>query len=226
VAHKEKTAAIRGQTAGKHRDISNDALSSDGLVELLRDAMGLAWTHAREGAGCYVFHSDARRVEFEGAMAACGWHVAQNLVWVKDAFVLGTMDYHSQHEPVFYGWKPGGRHAWYGGRKRSALVVDQEPDLDTLERDELVSLLRERYGSRTTSATTGRGVPTSIPHEAGRAPLAAHRERTKEGCARLRSFWVPGRRSSRGRQGRIFLLRRRLEPLRGRGGAACRPGRF
>ena len=145
VARKEKTAAIRGQTAGKHRDISNDALSSDGLSQLLRDALGRAWTHAREGAGCYVFHSDARRVEFEGAMAACGWHVAQNLVWVKDRFVLGMMDYHSQHEPVLYGWKPGGRHAWYGGRKRSALVADREPDLDTLDRDELVALLREIY---------------------------------------------------------------------------------
>ena len=149
VANKEKTAAIRGQSSGKHRAIANDALSSDGLTELLQDALGLSWVNAHEGAGCYVFHSDARRVEFEGAMSACGWHVAQNLVWVKDAFVLGMMDYHSQHEPVLYGWKPGGRHAWYGGRKRTAIIADQQPDFDAMDRGELVTLLQELYETST-----------------------------------------------------------------------------
>ena len=145
VGSKRKLESLRNHALPKHQDIAGDGLSSDGLVELLRDALGLSWTHAREGAGCYVFHSEPRRVEFESAMLACGWHVAQNLVWVKDSFVLGVMDYHSQHEPVLYGWKPGGRHAWYGGRKRSALVADQQPDLDALDRDELVALLRGIY---------------------------------------------------------------------------------
>ena len=135
----------------------------DGLVELLRDALGLSWTHAREGAGCYVFHSDARRVEFEGAMGACGWHVAQNLVWVKDAFVLGMMDYHSQHEPVLYGWKPGGRHAWYGGRKRTALVADQQPDLDAWTATSSWRCCARSTTSSTSSGTIGRGAPTSTP---------------------------------------------------------------
>jgi len=145
VANKEKTAAIRGQTVGKHRSISNDELSSSALLELVQDALGLAFVSCRDGAPCYVFHSDARRIEFETALLECGWHVAQNLVWIKDNFVLGMMDYHSQHEPVLYGWKQGGRHSWHGGRKRSALIADRQPDLDTLDRDELVALLREIY---------------------------------------------------------------------------------
>jgi len=74
VARKEKTAAIRGQSVGKHQDIAGDALSSDGLVDLLTEALGLALANACEGAPAYVFHSDARRVEFETAMRACGWH--------------------------------------------------------------------------------------------------------------------------------------------------------
>ena len=149
VANKEKTAAIRGQTAGKHRGIANDALSSDALLALVQDALGLAFVNCRDGAPCYVFHSDARRVEFETAVRECGWHVAQNLVWIKDAFVLGMMDYHSQHEPVLYGWKQGGRHSWYGGRKHTAIVADQQPDFDAMDREELEVLLRDLYETST-----------------------------------------------------------------------------
>ena len=145
VANKEKTAEIRGQRSDKHRSIANDELSSTALLALVQDALGLAFVSCRDGAPCYVFHSDARRVEFETGMRDCGWHVAQNLVWIKDNFVLSMMDYHSQHEPVLYGWKQGGRHSWLGGRKRSALIADQQPDFDAMDREELLALLREIY---------------------------------------------------------------------------------
>lgn len=33
-----------------------------------------------------------------------------SLVWVKDSLVLGRTDYHYRHEPIYYGWTPGGPH--------------------------------------------------------------------------------------------------------------------
>lgn len=30
-------------------------------------------------------------------------------------------DYHYQHEPILYGWKPGGSHKWYSDRKQSTV---------------------------------------------------------------------------------------------------------
>jgi len=143
-----------------HRSIANDALAGSALTDLVREALALALASSRPGAGCYVFHSDARRIEFEAAMLAAGYHVAQTLVWVKDMFVLGMMDYHSQHEPILYGWTPvatakgsgphnGRRHGWYGGRKRAALVADQQPDFAAMERDELVALLEALYSEST-----------------------------------------------------------------------------
>ena len=34
----------------------------------------------------------------------------QTLNWCKDSMVLGRSDYHYQHEPILYGWKPGAAH--------------------------------------------------------------------------------------------------------------------
>ena len=128
-----------------HRAIANDDAGAAELGELLVGALGLAFVNIEEGGACYVFHGDSMRLVFEQAMEEVGYLVHQTLVWIKDAFVLGRLDYQPQHEPILYGWRPGGRHAWYGGRKHAAIVADQEPDLDTLDRDELVALLREIY---------------------------------------------------------------------------------
>ena len=39
---------------------------------------------------------------------------------------MGRQDHHWQHEPILYGWKPGGKHAWYGGRKQSTIIKSED----------------------------------------------------------------------------------------------------
>lgn len=46
--------------------------------------------------------------------------VRQQLIWVKDVFVMGRHDYHYRHEPILYGWKEGAAHA---GPTRTRLPV-------------------------------------------------------------------------------------------------------
>jgi len=46
---------------------------------------------------------------------------------VKQAIVLGRYDYHWQHEPVLYGWKPGAAHAWHGDRSQSTVWQFDRP---------------------------------------------------------------------------------------------------
>lgn len=142
-------AKMNPRFSADHREIANDALKDDALEQLLYDALSLSYASAAEGAAIYVFHSDARRIQFEGALLRVGWHVHQTLVWIKQQFVLGMLDYHPQHEPILYGWKPAKRHAWYGGRKRAALVADEQPDFERMERDQLVELLEAIYGATT-----------------------------------------------------------------------------
>lgn len=128
-----------------HRAIANDDAGDTDLLALVRTALSLGALQLAAGGPCYVFHADAKRDVFEDAMLEAGFVVHQTLVWVKDSLVLSRLDYHPQHEPVLYGWKPGGRHAWYGGRKRTAVIADQQPDFADMERDELVALLEEIF---------------------------------------------------------------------------------
>lgn len=90
----------------------------DGLSALLRDAFSEIVPRLLPGAPCYVAHADSERVTFETALRGAGMLVRQNLVWVKNTMVLGRSDYHYQHEPVLYGFAPGGKGRLGRGGKR------------------------------------------------------------------------------------------------------------
>ena len=48
--------------------------SRDPVLEaLVKDSLTLACAHAAQGAGCYVFHADSKRLLFEAAMARAGF---------------------------------------------------------------------------------------------------------------------------------------------------------
>jgi hypothetical protein len=145
----DKTMRDQGKVPPRHRAIAGDDTSDPVLEALVKDSLTLACAHAAQGAGCYVFHADSKRMLFEASMARAGFLVHQTLVWVKQRITLGHMDYLSQHEPVLYGWKLGGKHDWYGGRRRSALVADEAPDLERLTGDGALELLRDLYSATT-----------------------------------------------------------------------------
>jgi DNA modification methylase len=50
-----------------------------------------------------------------------GMAVRQQLLWIKDVFVMGRHDYHYRHEPILYGWKEGAAHFFGGGRARDTV---------------------------------------------------------------------------------------------------------
>jgi site-specific DNA-methyltransferase (adenine-specific) len=60
---------------------------------------------------------------------------------VKNSFVMGRQDYHWQHEPLLYGWKPGSGHKWYGDRNKST-VIDDQADISQLSKPELLEIVR------------------------------------------------------------------------------------
>jgi hypothetical protein len=64
---------------------------------------------------------------FRETFTQAGWKLAQCYIWAKQSFVMGRQDYHWQHEPILYGWKPTGPHKWYSDRKQSTLWQFQKP---------------------------------------------------------------------------------------------------
>lgn len=134
--------AYEGKTKAR-LTITNDEMWSETFYAFLVDAFTAAAAHLDAGAGAYVFHAegDGRGSTFRLAFVEAGLELKQCLVWVKNTFVLGRQDYHWQHEPILYGWKPGAAHRWFGNRNKSTLV-DDELDIEAMTKDELLELVR------------------------------------------------------------------------------------
>jgi DNA modification methylase len=119
--------AYTGATKDK-LTIKNDKMSSAKFYIFLRDAFTAAAAVVAPGAPIYVCHSDSEGMNFRKAMADSGFLAKSLLIWVKNHFTMGRMDYHMRHEPIIYGWREGAAHKWYGGRKLST-VVEEMPGL-------------------------------------------------------------------------------------------------
>lgn len=110
--------------AGK---IANDDLDDGEFRDFLSGAYGCAFAVMKPGAAIYVAHADTEGLNFRATFRAAGFKLSGCLIWRKDSLVLGRSDYQWQHEPILYGWKPGSRHRWYGGRKLTTMIdLDQE----------------------------------------------------------------------------------------------------
>ncbi len=123
-----------GRTRQKLR-IRND--TAEGLPGLLAEVFATVDPFLAPSARFYVFApSGPGETAFRHAVAGAGWRLHQELVWVKNSPVLGHSDYHLQHEPILYGWKPGpgrpgrGRHAgsrWQGNNAQTSVLFFDRP---------------------------------------------------------------------------------------------------
>lgn len=126
---------------GNGLKIANDSMADDDFAKFLNDAYTGMFASAKEGSPIYVFHADSSGHHFRNELIKTGWLLKQCLIWVKNSFVMGRQDYHWQHEPILYGWKPGAGHTWYGARNK-ATVIDDNTDISKLGKTELLEIVR------------------------------------------------------------------------------------
>lgn len=121
----EEARRLRRRTDGKV--VANDALNEKDLHVLLEAALGAALENTRPGGAWYVAGPNNGPMGFMFVCVLNDLGVYRHqLVWVKDRIVLGRADYHYQHEPIFYGWKPGaGRHPVEDRSSSSVFKVDR-----------------------------------------------------------------------------------------------------
>ena len=101
--------------------IENDSMDDTSFRQFLADALRSIAAVMRPGAALYVAHADTEGLNFRSAFKTAGLKLASCLVWKKNSLVLGRSDYQWMHEPILYGWKPGRRHRWFGGRKKTTV---------------------------------------------------------------------------------------------------------
>ena len=128
-------------TGGTGLKIQNDKMSDGDFYKFLLAANKNMLEAIAPGGAIYVCHADSEGLNFRNAMIEAGWLFKQCIIWVKNSLVMGRQDYHWQHEPILYGWKPGKAHRWYGGRKQTTTwEIDRprkNPDHPTMKPIEL-----------------------------------------------------------------------------------------
>lgn len=115
---------------GKTKDaltIENDNLGDDGTAELWRAATKYALESLEDGAACYatVPPGPLNYIFLKEWVELLVYH--QQLIWAKDSMVLGHSDYHYKHEPILYGWKPGGAHYFTEDRTKTSIIEVDRP---------------------------------------------------------------------------------------------------
>ena len=107
--------------------IQNDSMKGEEFYTFLLTAFQCMAEHLESGGSAYVFHADTEGLNFRKAFIDAGFHLAGVCIWVKNSLVLGRSDYQWQHEPVLFGWKKGGKHAWYSDRRQTTIWSYDKP---------------------------------------------------------------------------------------------------
>ena len=110
--------------AGK---IKNDKMNAEEFYDFLLKAFSCIALFMSDCASIYVFHADTKGLDFRKAFQEAGFYLSQVCIWAKNHFSLGRSLYQYKHEPVLFGWKLGGGHNWYAGRKESTLWEFDKP---------------------------------------------------------------------------------------------------
>lgn len=131
----------------KAEKILNDSMSARKYSACMQRWMTSAFINSEPGAAIYVSHADSFGTITRNAFEGAGFKLSQGLVWVKNHATLGRNDYHWQHEPILYGWKPGAPHHWQGGYKQRSVIDDEKP-LSKMSKAELVKLVNQMRNER------------------------------------------------------------------------------
>ncbi len=97
------------------------------FYQFLLDAFKNVYASLADGGAFYCFHSDAEKVNFFNATVDAGFHYSTTCIWVKNALVIGRMDYQMRHEPVIYAFKDTAKHKFYGDRKQTTVWEFDKP---------------------------------------------------------------------------------------------------
>lgn len=88
----------------KNRVILNDNLG-DKFPDFCRAFVAQIKASVVPGAMLYMAMSAQEWPVIDGALRDAGFHWSSTIIWAKDRLVLSRKDYHTQFEPIWYGWE-------------------------------------------------------------------------------------------------------------------------
>lgn len=103
----------------RQRTILNDSMPKEKFAKFLTSAFETAKSVCDEGAMVYVVMSAQEWGNIMNVLENLRYHWSSTIIWEKDSLVLSRKDYHTQYEPIWYGWLGGKRLRPLADRKQS-----------------------------------------------------------------------------------------------------------
>ncbi|MDP2217470.1 MAG: site-specific DNA-methyltransferase [Methanolobus sp.] len=91
----------------RQRSILNDAMGTEDFKEFMMASFSCMNRFSKDGAPTYVVMSAQEWGNMMLALKENSYHWSSTIIWAKDRLVLSRKDYHTQYEPIWYGWKDG-----------------------------------------------------------------------------------------------------------------------
>lgn len=88
----------------KKRTMKNDNLG-ELFPAFIQAAIKNIWSACQPGALMYIAMSAQEWPVIDKALRDQGFHWSSTIIWAKDQLVLSRKDYHTQFEPLWYGWR-------------------------------------------------------------------------------------------------------------------------
>ena len=101
------SAPVATLLGSKDRSILNDDMSDEEWLKWVEQMAQQLSRITIAGGHIYLIMGAASWPETDINLRKANFKASGVIAWVKDTFVLGSRDYHSRWEPIWYGWKEG-----------------------------------------------------------------------------------------------------------------------
>ena len=127
-------AVEKGNAQGyKVRTIMNDHMDEADWKTFVDGFTSKFKEFSQPGAPIYLVMSAQEWPVIDGSLRESGFHWSSTIIWAKDRLVLSRKDYHTQYEPIWYGWNDAGpRLNPVADRKQSDLWQINRPSKSEL----------------------------------------------------------------------------------------------
>jgi DNA modification methylase len=127
-------AVDEGNAMGyKSRTIMNDHMNEGQWDEFVQQFCQTLKDYSEPGAPIYLVMSAQEWPVIDRNLREVGFHWSSTVIWAKDRLVLSRKDYHTQYEPIWYGWNAdAARLAVVEDRKQSDLWEIERPSRSEL----------------------------------------------------------------------------------------------
>ena len=88
----------------KKREILNDSMSTNDFKDFLYKSFSNMALFSVQGCMTYVVMSAQEWGNTMLALTDNNYHWSSTIIWKKDRLILSRKDYHTQYEPIWYGW--------------------------------------------------------------------------------------------------------------------------